>query len=101
MPIKDGKNQHENVSQVFAVEATNKYFYIVSELSKMNLEKYVLGLEESYLIRKEICPKEVLHQACKGLYHLHKLNIGKKIRFRFNYFLLIYYLIYSSSRYLS
>lgn len=80
-PLKDGENPHENVSQIFAVESNHKYFFIVSELSEMNLQKYVVDIKECFQLRKEIGPKEVLLQACKGLDHLHKLNISKIFTF--------------------
>lgn len=75
--MKNGENLHENVSQIFAVESNHKYFFIVSELSEMNLEKYVIDIKESFQLRKEFGAKEVLLQACKGLNHLHQLNISE------------------------
>ncbi|XP_052869117.1 uncharacterized protein LOC128274834 [Anopheles cruzii] len=77
---------HENVIRYYGTEQDRQFRYIAIELCAGTLEDYVTELSkapsaileattETVSLRDKISPQEIMHQATKGMAHLHGLGI--------------------------
>lgn len=66
------KLQHPNLIRYFATESDDQFTYIAIELAEMTLADYI---ERNNIINFTLDKREILHQACLGLQHLHSLDI--------------------------
>lgn len=66
------KLQHTHLIRYFATEYDNQFLYIAIELAELTLAEYIENRDK---LKFHFDKKEILHQACLGLAHLHSLNI--------------------------
>ncbi|KAI5728967.1 hypothetical protein M8J77_023734 [Diaphorina citri] len=64
-------DQHGSVVRYYCTEQDKQFRYIALELCATTLQEYT----EKGTLRDHITPKEALHQATRGLEHLHSLGI--------------------------